>query len=268
MIGFAETLGATLAAFLGPAFLGLLTTSAAARVFGPRHLAAFSLGLFLWFFADTLGDASLLGLSEGFGGGVWHLALWGAFAVGLLFLFSADTALRSEGGSSRGAGFAVPLLVAVAVGVHGFGEGAAVGATAATTQSASLLDAFGGFSGAAAFLIHKLLEPAMVGTAYWVYAKDHACDASGRLKDLAAMTILFALPGVVGGATSYFFVQVYPSADFTYAFALGLGTCVYAAFRLARPLFDGTSSGLESIKVAFSFLLGFTCLYLAALLHS
>jgi zinc transporter ZupT len=268
MIGFAETFGATLGSFLLPAFIALLIVLAAARYVRPMYLAAFAIGLYLWFFSDTIGDASLLGVSEGFTGGVWHAALWICFAIGLLLIVSLDKSTFAEGSAGERLGFAIPVLVAIAVGLHGFGEGAAIGATAATTPSTNLLDAFGGLSTAGAFILHKGLEPMMVGAAYWVYAKDHARDMNGRLKDLLILTLAFALPGIIGGASAYYIVQVYPSADFTYVFALGLGTSIYAAVRLARPLFQASGSGSESIKIALSMILGFTCLYLAALLHS
>ncbi len=268
MIGFAETFGAVLATFLIPTFIGLAIISAAARYLSAKYLAAFAIGLYLWFFSDTIGDASLLGVSEGFTGGGWHVALWVAFAVGVVLLFSLDTKMFTEGAPGVSFGFAIPLLVAVAVGMHGFGEGASVGATAATTSSTNLIDAFGGFSAGAAFVLHKGLEPMMVGAAYWIYAKDHAMDMTGRVKDLVVLTLAFTLPGIVGGASSYYLIQAFPTIDFTYVFAFGLGTSTYAALRLVRPLFQGTGSNSESTKVALVMILGFTCLYLAALLHS
>ncbi len=268
MLGFAETFGAILGSFLLPAFIALLIMSAAARFLRPMYLAAFAIGLYFWFFSDTIGDASLLGVSEGLTGGVWHVALWACFAIGLLLLISLDRTTFAEGREGESFGFAIPVLVAIAVGLHGFGEGAAIGATAATTPSANLLDAFGGLSAAVAFILHKGLEPMMVGAAYWVYARDHARDMNGRLTDLLVLTLAFTLPGIIGGASAYYVVQAYPSADFTYVFALGLGASIYAAVRLARPLFQASGSGSESIKIALFVLLGFTCLYLAALLHS
>jgi hypothetical protein len=268
MLGFAETLGGTLAAFLVPAFIGLSAISAVGRYVSPRYLAAFAIGLYLWFFSDAIGDASLLGVSEGFTGGAFHFALWLAFVIGVLVFFSIDSKLFAEGSAGGSLGFAIPLLVAVAVGVHGFGEGATVGATAATFPGKSLLDAFGGLSAMASFLLHKTLEPMIVGAAYWAYARDHAWDTGGRMKDIAVLTLAFTLPGIIGGATSFYLVQAYPSADFTYVFALGLGTSIYAAMRLARPLFQGTGSNSESVKTALVVVLGFACLYLAASLHS
>jgi len=268
MIGFAETFGATLGSFLIPAFVGLAIVSAAARYLKPIYLAAFAIGLYFWFFSDTIGDASLIGVSEGFTGGVWHVALWVCFAVGLVLILSLDGDMFAEGTAGERFGFMIPVLVAIAVGIHGFGEGAAIGGTAATTPSTNLVDAFGGLSAAVAFILHKGLEPMMVGAAYWIYAKDHAVDARGRLRDITVLVLAFTLPGIVGSATAYYLVQAYPSADFTYVFALGLGTSIYAAMRLARPLFRGSGSSSESVKTALFVLLGFTCLYLAALLHS
>jgi zinc transporter ZupT len=268
MIGFAETFGAILGSFLLPAFIALLVLSAAARYLRPMYLAAFAIGLYLWFFSDTIGDASLLGVSEGLTGGVWHAALWVCFAIGLLLIVSLDKSTFTEGSAGERFGFAIPVLVAIAVGLHGFGEGAAIGATAATTSSTNLLEAFGGLSAAVSFILHKGLEPMMVGAAYWAYAKDRARDMKGRLNDLLVLALAFSLPGIIGMTSAYYIVQVYASADFTYVFALGLGASIYAAVRLARPLFQTSGSSSESIKMALSMILGFTCIYLAALLHS
>lgn len=268
MLGFAETFGAVLATFLLPTFVGLAIVSVAARYLSAKYLAAFAIGLYLWFFSDTIGDASLLGVSEGFTGGAFHVALWIVFAAGLALLFSLDSKMFAEGSVGTSFGFAIPLLVAIAVGMHGFGEGAAVGATAATSPSTNLLDAFGGLSAGVAFVLHKGLEPMMVGAAYWIYAKDHAKGTAGRLSDIVVLTLAFTLPGIIGGASAYYLIQAFPNADFTYVFAFGLGTSIYAAVRLARPLFSGTGSKSESVKIALLIILGFTCLYTAALLHS
>jgi zinc transporter ZupT len=154
----------------------------------------------------------------------------------------------------------------LAVGIHGFGEGGQITFTAATTPSTNLVDAFGGLTSGVAFTLHKALEPMMVGVAYSVYAKDHAKDARGLASDIAILVLAFTLPGIVGGAIGYPLGLYYPNTDFTYVFAVGLGASIYALMRLARPLFDGTKS--DSVKVALFLLLGFTCLYMAALLHS
>jgi zinc transporter ZupT len=268
LIGFPETFGTVLATFLIPTFIGLLVISAASRALRAKYLAAFAIGLYLWFFSDTIGDASLLGVSEGFSGGVTQVSLWVVFIVGVVVLLSLDSRMFAEGDAGLSFGFAIPLLVAVAVGIHGFGEGAAVGATAATTSSTNLIDAFGGLSAGVAFVLHKALEPMIVGAAYWIYARDHAKDLAGRLKDMVILTVAFTLPGIIGGASSYYLIQVFPNIDFTYVFALGLGTSFYAVLRLARPLYQGGGSAMESVKVAIMIIIGFACLYTAALLHA
>jgi hypothetical protein len=266
LLSFAETFGAVLGSFLGPTFVGLLILAAASRVVSGRYLAAFAVGLYFWFFSDTIGDASLLGASEGFTGGAFHVLLWVVFFAGLVLFFSLDGNLFTAGSEGTKLGFAIPVLVGLAVGIHGFGEGAAIGATAATTPSTNLLDAFGGLSAAAAFILHKGLEPMMMGAAYWIYAKYHAKGGAALLRDLVVLTAAFTIPGIIGGGIAYYLVQVYPNADFTYVFALGLGTSLYAVVRLARPLFEGTKA--DAAKIAIAVAIGFTCLYIAALLHS
>jgi len=251
------------AAFVFPAMLGLLIIFGAAKVANPKYLAAFALGLYFWFFSDTVGDAAYLDVNAGFGGGAVQVALVLLFVFGVLLVFSVDRDTFRPGTSSQ-LGFGVPLLVAFALGFHGLGEGAAFTATAATTPATGLLDAFGGITAASAFILHKALEPMMIGAAYWIYAKDHAKNAAGYAKDILILTLVFVLPGVVGAATDYYLLY-----DTTYFFAFGLGTSIYAAVRLAKPLFwDTGGSNWESTKTAIAIILGFLCLYGAALLHA
>ncbi|MDV3244864.1 MAG: hypothetical protein LYZ66_06825 [Nitrososphaerales archaeon] len=265
MIGFALSFGAALAVFLFPTLLGLIAVSGAARFVDARYLAAFGIGLYFWFFIDTIGDASILGLDEGFSGGVAHLLLWVVFAAGLVLFFALDRRAFTADSPGIRLGFAIPLLIALAVGMHGFGEGAGIAATAATTPSLNLLDAFGGLTQALAFFLHKLLEPMMVGAAYWVYSREQPKRAAGRLGDLTLLMLAFAIPGIIGAGVGYYLVLAFQGIDLTYVFAFGLGTSLYAAFRLTRPLYEGVKG--DAVKTALAFLLGFTCLYLAALLH-
>jgi heme A synthase len=265
MLPFGESFAAILAALVLPAFVGLLVISVVGRRAKPRYLAAFSLGIYLWFFSDTIGDASYLYVNEGYAGGLTHALLVLLFAAGLLLLFWADRTTFDTGPSSGRLGFAIPVLVAFAVGFHGLGEGAAFSETAATTLGTNLLAVFGGFSAALAFVLHKALEPMMAGAAYLIYAKEHARRAAQLLRDILVLTLLFSVPGMIGGATDYFL-----SYDTTYFFAFGLGTSLYAAVRLAKPLFwqEEGITGNESIKIALLIFLGFLLIYLAALFHS
>jgi hypothetical protein len=251
------------AAFVFPALVGLLIISGVARLANPKYLVAFALGLYFWYFSDTLGDAAYLDVNAGFGGGAVQVELVFLFVVGVLLVFSIDRETFRAGTSSR-LGFGIPLLVAFALGFHGFGEGAAFTATAATTPATGLLDAFGGITAASAFILHKALEPMIIGAAYWIYAKDHAKNSAGYTKDILLLTLIFVLPGVIGAATDYYLLY-----DTTYFFAFGLGTSLYAVVRLAKPLFwESGGSSWESTKIAIAMILGFLCLYGAALLHS
>jgi len=264
MLSFVSSFLAIAATFLIPAFVGLAIVVVASRVAKPAYLAAFALGIYFWFFTDTIGDSANLDVSAGFSGGFYQLSIFLLFALGLVLVFSLDRDVFASGTQTERLGFAIPLLVAFAVGFHGLGEGAAFGSTAAATSSTTLLDAFGGLTTAVAFVLHKTLEPMMVGAAYCIYAKDHAKGASGVAKDLMLLTLVFSVPGLFGAATDY-----YLNYDTTYAFAFGLGTSVYAALRLAKPLFSSPAGSRgESLKLAVLMFLGFTCIYIAALLHS
>jgi zinc transporter ZupT len=268
MIGFAETFGATLVSFVVPAFVGLFVISIAARYVGARYLAAFAIGLYLWFFSDTISGASYMAVDEGFTGGIFHVLLWVVFAAGLILMFSLDRGIFSQDDTGPRLAFVIPLLVAFAVGVHGFAEGATIGATAATAPNGDLLAAFGGEVAGLAFVIHKALEPMMVGAAYWIYAKDRAKTSRDILRDFSILVAAFALPGIIGCGIAYYLVQIYPTADFTYVYAFGVGSSIYALARLSRPLFRGSQDRWDTLKVALFLMLGFTCLYVAALLHS
>ena len=234
MIGFAETFAAISAALLLSAILGILVMWLASRFMDSKYLAAFGVGVFLWFFVDTANDSGQIDVSAGFTGGAQQVALYLLFAVGVILIISLDHGVFSGEAVPSKAGLTVPLLVAVAVGIHGFGEAAAYATTAAATSSGSLLDAFGGSTAAVAFLLHKTLEPMMVGACYFVYSKAHAATPTGRLRDTIILAVVFSLPGIIGAALAYTI-----SFDSTYAFALGLGTATYAILRLSRPLFQG-----------------------------
>jgi len=155
--------------------------------------------------------------------------------------------------------------VAIALGIHGLGEGAAFGATAYSTSSTSLLNAFGGWTVGVAYILHKVLEPMMIGACYSVYSKREGGTVGSWLRSVFLMSIVFVIPSLLGAATGY--VLAY---DTTYFFALGTGATVYVVFRLAGPLFgpSGAATSSEPIKVAVSWILGIMALYAAALFHS
>jgi zinc transporter ZupT len=265
LLGFADSFLAWFASTAAPAFVGLALITAAGRFVRPRFLAAFAFGIFLWFFVDTISGSANLDVNLGFTGGLNQFVVFVLFVAGVILLFQADRRLFSSDALGESLDFRIPLLVAIAVGVHGFGEGTAFGSTAATTSSTSLLQAFGGVSAGVAYALHKALEPMMIGACYVAYSQERGKKASAWLRDLLVLTVLFTVPSLVGAATGY-----YIGYDATFFFALGTGTSIYAALRLVRPLFadSGTTKSYESVKTGLWIVFGFACIYFAALLHS
>ncbi len=264
MLAFPDSFAAIVAALVLPSFVGLLIVAGLTKLVKARYLAAFALGIYFWFFSDTIGDSAYLDVNAGFTGGLAQAAMIALFAFGLLLVFSVDRDVFKPGAENGKRSLAIPLLLAFAIGIHGFGEGAAFSSTAAATSSTNLLDAFGGTSAGVAFLLHKTLEPMMIGAAYCVYAGDRVKKATWVIRDVLLLTFVFTLPGIIGGATNYFL-----NYDTSFLFALGLGTSLYAPLRLAKPLFsDEGASRSDSIRFATCVLLGFGLLYLAALFHA
>lgn len=265
MLAFGTSFGSWFAATAVPAFVGLLLITLVGRRSKRASLAAFALGIFFWFFVDTIGGSANLGVSSGFAGGIDQAALVVLFILGVALFFAVSPDLFEQSSAMNSMSLNIPVLVAIAVGIHGFGEGTAFGLTAASTPSTSLLDAFGGTSAGIAYILHKGLEPMMIGACYIAYSKDRAARAGRYLADVLALTILFVIPSLIGAATGY-----YISYDATYFFALGTGTSIYAAMRLARPLFlhEEKYESRQSVKLGILLVLGFLCIYIAALFHS
>ncbi len=262
MLPFLESFGTWTLATLLPALAGLSLMILIGGLTSVRYCAAFAFGIFLWFFVDTLQGSSDLLANSGFSGGVNQVAIVILFAAGALLFFWADGRFSSP--TDMPAALVVPLLVALALGIHGLGEGSAFGSTAAQTSSSSLLGAFGGVTAGIAYALHKLLEPMMVGA---VYLTGFANGQRGRgrsIEDVILLALVFTLPSLAGAAAGYFV-----SYDATYLFALGAGTSIYGAFRLSRAVFAGVpQGGREPLKIALATLFGFILIYLAALLHA
>jgi len=268
MLDFPSSFVAWFGATAVPAFVGILIITAAGKYASipGRYLAAFALGIFMWFFVDTIGGSANLDVNAGFTGGVDQVAMVALFAIGLLFFFAVGSSLFAPETELSKISLAVPALVAVAVGIHGFGEGTAFGSTASLTPTSSLLDAFGGLTSGVAYALHKALEPMMIGACYVVYAKNQAKSAGKYLADVLVLTFLFVVPSLIGAATGF-----YVNYDASYFFALGTGTSIYASLRLARPIFsemDVAKAQGESLRVGLLVVIGFICIYSAALFHS
>ena len=267
MIGFADSFLAWTAATLLPALAGLLLIVGANKWVNAKYLAAFGFGIFLWFFVDTIGGSANLDVNSGFTGGLAQIGVVILFIIGILLLFSLDRkrGIFSPESAIGKHGFVIPALVAAAVGIHGLGEGWNFGATAFSTLSTDLLDAFGGLTAGVAYVLHKALEPMMVGACYSVYTRGHVRTRTRWFRDLSILSVIFVFTSLLGAALGY-----YISVDTTYFFALGTGTSIYAAVRLAGPLFvqGQTSKERETVLLAVSLLLGFLAIYVAALFHS
>lgn len=237
----------------------------AGRWVGSGYLAGFGFGIFLWFFVDTIQGSANLDVSAGFAGGFEQVAVVLLFAVGVAVFFSADRESLSVGPGVLGTSLAVPLLAAVAVGIHGFGEGTAVGFTAALTSSTDIIGAFGGLAGASAYVMHKALEPMMVGALYVAYSNGRPKPSGGWVRDILLLTFLFTLPSAVGALGGYFIAY-----DATFFFALGTGSSTYVGLRLARSMLLGTGqiTRNQNAKLAAALVIGFILIYVAALLHS
>lgn len=276
MIDFPTSFLAWTATTWIPAFIGLLVIVWAGRFVKSRYLAAFALGIFLWFFVDTIQGSALLDVNAGFTGGAGQVAAVALFIIGVLSVFWIDRqrGLFSAESTVATVSVAIPILVAVSIGMHGLGEGAAFGATAYATSGTSLLDAFGGLSAGVAYLLHKGLEPMMAAACYCVYTNRKGSGTKGLLKDVFLLSLVFVLPSLVGSVVGYFIMGpatgFFAGFDTTYFFALGTGTSIYAALRLSRPLFRSGDSvtSLDPIRIAIPLVAGFLVIYFAALFHS
>ena len=264
MLSFGDSFLALLGATAVPAFIGLLLVTGLARWVKAKYLVGFALGIFFWFFVDTINGSADLYVNAGFEGGASQLAAVLLFVVGLLVFFSVDRGIFSSETGNPEKGLVLALLAAVAVGIHGLGEGSAFGSTAALTSSTSLFETFGGLAAVTAYVLHKLFEPMMVGAIYVAYAK-RSTVGTAWLRDVLVLTLIFSLPSLIGAATGY-----YIGYDATYFFALGASASLYVAFRLTRTLFGAaeTDARYESLKVSIALIIGFIFIYIAALFHS
>ncbi len=276
MIGFAESFLAWLGSTLIPALVGLTIITWAARRIQAVYVAAFAFGILFWFFVDTIRDSAVLDVNSGFSGGMAQVAIVVLFIIGVMLFFWVDRKHNIFSPESAVAkyGMTIPLLVAVAVGIHGLGEGAAYGYTAYVTSSTSLLEAFGGTLVGVAYVLHKGLEPMMVGACYSIYTNWKARRGTRWIEDVFFLGLIFATPSIIGVPVGYFIMG--PATGYltnlntTYFFALGTGSAIYAVFRLAGPMFvkGGVVTGREPLMIAVSWILGILAIYVAALFHS
>ena len=245
------------------AFIGILVVILASGFVRVRYLAAFALGVYLWYFTDTLGGANYLDVDGGFAYSSYLASLVLLFVVGLLVFFSLDRKLFDQAGKAAYGALAIGALAALAMGLHGMAEGVDFGITAAQTPSNSLLDAFGGLAPAASWVLHKMLEPTVAGVAFVTIAGTGTGRPLGKVVDALVVAVVFTAPAVVGSVVGY-----YNPFDSSYVYALGLGTSVYALARIGRPLYSEDPGSWLSTKMAVAVMVGFVLIFMSAMLHS
>jgi hypothetical protein len=246
------------------AFVGISIIISSSKWITTRLLAAFAVGVYLWYFTDTLGGANYLGLVNGFALSTDTFSLLLLFAIGLGIFFGLDGGLFT-GESPNTKGIFLALLAAVALGLHGMAEGEAFGASAASTPFNTLLDAFGGWAPSASWVMHKMLEPTVAAAGYVALTGNAGKSISEKLYDALALSAAFVTPAIVGSIIGY-----YAPFDNSYLYALGLGTSVYALARVTKALYAPSTDqqNLLSLKVAAAVFLGFLFIFISALLHA
>lgn len=275
MIGFAESTLGILVATLIPAYLALYLIPR--LIFIPtRYIAAAGLGLTLWFFFDTMGDATEIGVNYGLSGGTAHAGLIVSFLAGIATLatfdyFSVPTPAISQNPpnvANRYSRFLVviPIGIATVMGIHGLGEGWDF-ASSASAATGSLISSFGGNIEAVSYILHKFFEASIIATAYTCFFSR----VDGVRKVwwyIPVLGILFGGTTVIGAAIGY-----YVSFDTTYFYAFGVTSAFYAALRLAEATNYSFKVGSNAptylgSKIFIAVAIGFFLLYVAALLHS
>jgi hypothetical protein len=278
-------------ATLIPAFMGLYLI-ANLKFIQTKYIAALGLGLTIFFFFDTFGDADELDVNGAlypisYFGGWFHISLILVFAFGIAVLAIIDhlaaispdaSSLSQPSGSSNTKNLRllifVPIAVAAVMGIHGLGEGWAYGATSSSISGTSLLDAFSpgialpeAYSPLISYPIHKLFEAAIIGCVYVAFIQRNNLVPKEKWH-IPVLGLLFGLTSVIGASIGYFYV----SFDVTYFYAFGVTSALYAAIRLAEAMTKAKGLGFAvpaylGGKVFLALGIGFFLLYIAALLH-
>jgi hypothetical protein len=264
LLGFAESFSAWLASTVLSSLAGLLVALFLGKYLKLGYFLAFSLGVLSWVFVDVIGDSGNLDVNASFSGGWEQVIIVTLFALGLVGFVSLDRSTFSPEAAPSGS-FVIPLLIAIAIGLHGLGEGSAFADVAATTPVTSLITAFGGEASGAAYVLHKFLESMVIGACWLMYVGGRPVGVQRRVLDASLLTLAFTLPSIFAMGIGY-----YVTLDASYFYALGTGAILYVILKLAGPLFTTQrSQGPNgSLKTGAWLLAGLLCVYLAALLHS
>jgi hypothetical protein len=233
-----------------------------------RYLSAFAIGLLFWFFLDTLNDAIQLGVNEGYSFGFEHTALLLLFLLGFLslVLLSGIPMRRGTMGASQSTALTTGVLVALGMGFHGIGEGLEFGGTSAGTSALTVLDAIGGYGGGLAYVLHKFLEATIVMTVFACLLASERVDLRKQVSHIMILGLMFGVPSALGEIIGY-----YAPIDASYSYALGGGAALFVALLVVRSIWgDAWKGGLtysEYVRMMLAVLVGFLCLYGAAMFH-
>ena len=259
-----------LATFL-PIYVGmflLIALSNGDRV-STRVLSAYALGLLFWFFYDTLNDAAQLDVNQGYSFDLGHIGLLALFIVGFLLFTMLGGRLSSkrEAASTESAlPFLLGMIAALAMGIHGIGEGTAFGGLAAGTQASTILDAIGGINGGVAYCLHKLLESTIVIAVFIPLARANGLSIRSQLWHTVLLGLMFGIPSAVGEVVGYSF-----AIDSTWFYAMGAGAALFVVLQVAKRIFvvnrDEGVTYSQWVRISGAMILGFLLLYAAALLH-
>ena len=248
-----------------------------------RYIAAAGVGLTIWFFYDTMGNAGSLDEQYSVSpfsafGGLPHFALIAAFLAGIATLAIFDhyavplsnmsqSVKQHIGGQYSKSLFLIPAAVAAVMGIHGLGEGWDFGSGAALTSTADLTSAFGNLASAISYPLHKFFEAGIVAALYTCYVARTNGSVKTSWWQIPVLGLLFSLPSVIGVSIGYFV-----AFNTVYFFAFGVSSALYAALRLVEPtnlkfkIGENAPSYLGS-KIFLAMSIGFFLLYSATLLH-
>lgn len=275
MIEFGVSFVEFVLATLPPIYVGMFLLIALSNVthVDTRYLSAYALGLLFWFFFDTLNDAAQLDVNQGYSFNSGQISLVTLFIVGFLLFTLLGGMLSSKVGSPPASKqensfpFLLAILVALAMGCHGIGEGIEFGGLAAGTQASTVLDAIGGITGGIAYVLHKLLESTIVIVAFITLARANGLPFRKQLWQTVIVGLAFGIPSAVGEVAGYS-VPI----DSSWFYALGAGAAFFVVLQVIKPIFaankDEEVTYSQWLQISVAMILGFLLLYAAALFHS
>jgi zinc transporter ZupT len=204
-------------------------------------LSSVAAGLTAWYFLDIMADSTFLGINQGWTNATLLLTL--LFILGFFATVMLEQSSRPDRFCNR------IFLAAAVIGVHGIGEGIAIGAT--LISATDPIAAVGGPLSAASFVIHKGLEAFIVSA--------FAVSGGKYYSHVLTAALIVGVPTVVGAAAGYVF-----SPNATIFFALGAGGALWLLSTLLA-----TSMKLPSrFKWSLALAAGVMLMFLAGILHS